>query len=114
MFDRLPFPALRRAARLTGLCFLAGLGLAGTGGRAAQAQPAPKPSTSWEIGCAQTVVSPGYGDGLRVMNCMRQKDCQEIANREGHTVFQSGCFGVAPSTPRLPAGAVRSNPQRQG
>ena len=85
----------------------------GTGGRA-QAQPAPKPSTSWEIGCAQTVVSPGYGDGLRVMNCMRQKDCQEIANREGRTVFEAGCFGVAPSPPRLPAGAVRSNPQRQG
>ncbi len=46
MFDRLPFPALRRAARLTGLCFLAGLGLAGTGGRAAPAPPAPQPNTT--------------------------------------------------------------------
>ena len=114
MLDRLAIPALRRAVRLTGLCFLAGLGLAGTGGRAAQAQPAQNSSTSWEIGCAQPVVSPGSGDSLRVMNCMRQKDCQEIANREGQMVFQAGCFGVAPSTPRLPAGAVRSNPQRQG
>ncbi|MBA4271016.1 MAG: hypothetical protein C0447_16625 [Methylobacterium sp.] len=114
MFDRLPFPALRRGLRLTGLCILAGLGLAGASGRAAQAQPAPGSSTSWEIGCAQSVVSPGYGDALRVMNCMRQKDCQEMANREGHSVFAAGCFGVAPSPARVPAGAVRSNPQRQG
>jgi hypothetical protein len=114
MFDRLPLPNLRRAIRLTGLCALAGLGIAGAGGRAAQAQPAQNPATSWEIGCAQPVVSPGSGDSLRVMNCLRQKDCQEMANREGHTVFQAGCFGVAPSAPRVPAGAVRSNPQRQG
>ncbi|MDP3256855.1 MAG: hypothetical protein Q8S58_14305 [Bosea sp. (in: a-proteobacteria)] len=114
MLDRLPIATLRRAVRFTGLGILAGLGLVGAGGRAAQAQPAQNPATSWEIGCAQSVVSPGSGDSLRVMNCLRQKDCQEIANRAGHTVFQAGCFGVAPSAPRLPAGAVRSNPQRQG
>jgi hypothetical protein len=114
MMHRLIVSALRRGVRLAGLCLLAGLGLAGTNGRAAQAQPAQNPLTSWEIGCAQPVVSPGYGDALRVMNCMRQKDCQEIANREGRTIFQAGCFGVSPSKPRVPAGAVRSNPQRQG
>ena len=31
MFDRLPFPALRRGLRFTGLCILAGLGLAAFG-----------------------------------------------------------------------------------
>lgn len=114
MLDRFNQSVLRPVLRVTGLCFLAGLGLGSTASRPAQAQPAQNPLTSWEIGCAQPVVSPGYGDALRVMNCMRQKDCQEIANREGHRIFQSGCFGVSPSVPRVPAGAIRSNPQRQG
>lgn len=114
MLDSFYRSILRPVLRVTGLCFLAGLGLGSTSNRPAQAQPAPSPSTSWEIGCAQPVVSPGSGDALRVMNCMRQKDCQEIANREGRMIFQSGCFGVSPSVPQVPAGAVRSNPQRQG
>lgn len=113
MFDRLPFPALRRGLRLTGLCMLAGLGLAGASGRAAQAQPAPGPSTSWEIGCAQSMVSPGYGDALRVMNCMRQKDCQQMANARGQMMMGTGCFFVEPTARAPSPAAARSGPAQQ-
>lgn len=94
--------------RLAGLALLAGVALAG-----ASPQPASAQQSSWEIGCAQSVVTPGYGDSLRVMNCMHQKDCQEMANRAGHTIYAAGCFGVSPSAPQVPAGAVRSRSERQ-
>lgn len=77
------------------------------------ATPASAQSMSWEAGCAERIVTPGSGDALRVYNCARQKECQQMANREGHTVFASGCFGVAPSAPQVPAGAVRSRSERQ-
>ena len=106
MLDRFRFTAPRTS--LSALAVLAGIALGG-----AVSQPAMAQQSSWEIGCAQPVVSPGYGDALRVMNCMRQKDCQLMANRAGHTIFAAGCFGVSPSTPQVPAGAVRSGLQRQ-
>ena len=106
MLDRFHFTAPRTS--LSALALLAGIALGG-----ATSQPAMAQQSSWEVGCSQSVVSPGYGDGLRVMNCMRQKDCQLMANREGHMVFAAGCFGVVPSQPQVSAGAVRSGPQRQ-
>lgn len=77
------------------------------------ASPASAQSMSWEAGCAERIVTPGSGDALRVYNCARQKECQQMANREGHTVFTAGCFGVSPSAPQVPAGAVRSRPERR-
>jgi len=108
MLNRFHVPAPRGSLRLAALALLAGIALGGATSRPAMAQ-----QSSWEIGCAQSVVSPGYGDAMRVMNCGRQKDCQVLANREGHTIFANGCFGVSPSTPQVPAGAVRSRPERQ-
>ncbi|PZN99777.1 MAG: hypothetical protein DCF30_11050 [Hyphomicrobiales bacterium] len=106
MLNRFHFAAPRTS--LSALALLAGIALGGAG-----LQPAMAQQSSWEVGCAQPVVSPGYGDGLRTMNCMRQKDCQLMANRAGHTIFAAGCFGVSPSTPQVSAGAVRSRPERQ-
>lgn len=54
-------------------------------------------TSSWEIGCAQTTVTPGNGDILREMNCSRQKDCQTQANRHGMAFYRNGCVGVTPS-----------------
>jgi hypothetical protein len=61
------------------------------------AAPSRAESSSWEIGCSQTTVTPGNGDILREMNCSRQKDCQIQANRFGMTTYSNGCVGVAPS-----------------
>lgn len=108
MLDRTHVTAPHGSLRLAGLAMLAGLALG-----AATTRPALAQASSWEIGCAQRVVSPGSGDSLRVMNCLHHKDCQEMANRAGHTIFAAGCFGVSPSTPQVPAGAIRSQPERQ-
>lgn len=105
MLNRFHVPAPRGSLRLAALALLAGIALGG-----ASSQPAMAQQSSWEIGCAQRVVTPGYGDALRVMNCMHQKDCQEMANRAGRTIFAAGCFGVSPSAPQAPAGAAGSQP----
>ena len=100
--------AARRTLPLAALGLLAGLAF-GTG----TASPATA-QTSWEEGCAAPVVQPGYGDALRVMNCMRQKDCQRIVNSGGQAAgLAAGCFGVAPSAPQAPAGAVAPRQRHQ-
>lgn len=76
-------------------------------------QPALAQDFGWEDGCAARVVSPGSGDALRVYNCSRQKDCQQIANARGTAIFEAGCFNVRPSPPQQPAGAVRNQPRQQ-
>lgn len=89
----------RRTLPLAALGLLAGLAL-GTGTSSAA------PLTSWEEGCAAPVVQPGYGDALRVMNCMRQKDCQRIVDAGGQAAgMAAGCFGVTPSVTQAPAGS---------
>lgn len=108
MLNRSHLPTIRSGLGLAGVVLLSGLALAGTSSRPAFAQ-----SSSWETGCAERIVQPGSGDALRVYNCSRQKDCQQLANRENRTVFASGCFGVSPSAPQVPASAVRSRPERQ-
>jgi len=102
MLDLSSRPTLRTTVRLAGLALLAGLGLVGATLRPALAAP-----SSWEIGCAQSVVSPGYGDGLRVMNCMRQKDCQQMADAKGATMTGMGCFFVEPTAHAPAATALR-------
>ena len=44
-----------------------------------------------------TVVTPGSGDALRVYNCTRQKECQQMANAKGGMMMGMGCFGVEPN-----------------
>lgn len=86
---------------------LAGFALLGLGSATATAQ-----SNSWERACAERVVSPGAGDALRVYNCVRQKECQAMANAKDAMVMERGCFFVSPSTaPTAEAG--RSRPGRQ-
>jgi hypothetical protein len=106
MFSRFapmsPRPVL--AAGLFAAAFMAGTG----------ATPAAAQQQSWEIGCSQPVQAPGSGDLLRVMNCARQKDCQELANARGTTIMESGCFMVAPSAaPVLPQAGKRQATHQQ-
>ncbi len=108
MLNQPHIPALHGGARLASLALLAALALGG-----ASTLPASAQQSSWEIGCAERVVQPGNGDAVRVFNCTRQKDCQDLANSEGHTVFANGCFGVSPSIPTAPAAAARSRPERR-
>lgn len=94
--------ALRRGAALA---LLAGAAFFIAGQAPALAQ-----STSWEEGCAMPVVTPGYGDALRVHNCARQKDCQQMADARGGMMMGMGCFFVAPrgTAPETsPAGRTR-------
>lgn len=78
------------AGRAVGLAVFAGLALA-----AATPAAAATPS-GWQKGCAERIVTPGSGDALRVHNCSRQKDCQDLANASGRAVFALGCFGIEP------------------
>ncbi|WP_332684766.1 hypothetical protein [Bosea sp. (in: a-proteobacteria)] len=68
--------------------------------------------SSWEQGCATRMVSPGAGDALRVYNCSRQKECQQMANAKGAMMMEMGCFFVAPSAAPAPQ-AGRSRPAQQ-
>jgi hypothetical protein len=86
-----------------------GLILAGAGPAPAAAQ-----AMSWEEGCAQRMVTPGSGDALRVYNCARQKECQQMANAKGDMMTGLGCFFVAPkaTAPAAPQ-AGRTRPAQQ-
>lgn len=98
--------ALRRAAALA---VLAGAAFFNPGQAPALAQ-----SMSWEDGCAMRVVTPGSGDALRVYNCARQKECQQMADAQGRMMMGMGCFFVAPKG-TSPAGqqAGRTRPAQQ-
>lgn len=93
---------LRNTSLGAAIALLAAIGTMAPLSSTAQAQ-----TSSWEIGCAQKVVSPGNGETLREMNCTRQKDCQDEANRRGATFTGNGCFGVAPSASYSQAPASR-------
>ena len=101
----LPIMSFNKALALSAMATVA-IGLSA-------AQPASAQDFGWEDGCAARVVSPGSGDALRVYNCSRQKDCQQIANARGTAIFEAGCFNVQPSPPKQPAGAVRNQPRQQ-
>jgi hypothetical protein len=86
--------------RAAAFVILAGSAFLGLGSAPASAQ-----ANSWERACAERMVSPGAGDALRVYNCARQKECQQMANVRGGVMMGMGCFFVAPSAevPALPA-----------
>lgn len=93
-------PAFRHGAAVA---LIAGASFFGAGQVPASAQ-----STSWEEGCAMRIVNPGSGDALRVYNCARQKDCQQMADAQGHMMMDKGCFFVMPrAVPSAQADQVR-------
>ena len=95
-------------ARAATFAILAGSALfsLGTGPVGAQA-------SSWERACAERVVSPGAGDALRVNNCARQKECQQMADARGSVMMGMGCFFVAPSAEAPAPQPGRSRPAQQ-
>ncbi len=92
--------------RAAALAFMAGTAFFSTGSSPAAAQ------AGWEEGCAARMISPGAGDALRVNNCARQKECQQMANAQGTVMMGRGCFFVAPSAAPAPQ-VGRSRPAQQ-
>lgn len=84
----------RLGLRLAALGVLAGLsyGVAAT-------TPASAAPTDWRLACQDKAAPQGYGESIRYNNCVRQRDCQELANATGTTVFAAGCFWVPPDAP---------------
>lgn len=94
--------AIRRVSpglRMAGLAIAAGLACG-----AATATPASAAAPDWRAGCQYTSAPQGYGDSMRYTNCMRQRDCQVMANAAGTTMFTAGCFGVTPDAPAAAPG----------
>lgn len=81
--------------RAAGLALAAGILLGG----AAPLPAAAQTSSGWREGCVFRTVPQSNGESLRYANCMRQQDCQNLANAAGRTVFEAGCFGVSPEFP---------------
>lgn len=88
---RIPF-----SARIAGLALLAGLGYS------AMATPASAASTDWQMACQDKAAPQGYGESIRYNNCVRQRDCERLANAQGHMAMAMGCFGVMPDAPAAP------------
>lgn len=82
---------------------LAALGLAlGLGYGLAAPSPAAAAPSPWRAGCQFKSIPGGAAEGIRYDACMHQRDCQNLANAAGRTIFEAGCFGVAPDTPPMP------------
>ena len=89
--------------RGAGFALVAGIFMSAAGTLpAAAASPA-----DWQKACNFPAAPQGYGDSIRYNNCVRQRDCERLANAEGATVFALGCFGVAPDAP-VPSSSTRS------
>jgi hypothetical protein len=39
-----------------------------------------------------------HGEDLRYGECMRRTACRQMADTAGQTIYEAGCFGVAPDT----------------
>ena len=109
-------PALNRVrgvgvlVRAAALAVVAGGIWIGAGGAPAQAA---WPDTSWEAGCAWREIQPGSGDTFRQYNCVRQKECQQMANAQGSMMMDKGCFFVAPAQSSPPPAVGRTRPAQQ-
>ncbi|MGX5733371.1 hypothetical protein [Bosea thiooxidans] len=77
--------------RLASLALMAGLGYG------AAAMPASAASTDWHLACQDKAAPQGYGESIRYNNCVRQRDCERLANEQGHMIMSMGCFGVTPN-----------------
>ena len=91
------FTAARHAApglSVLGLALAAGLASA----------PAPAAAAGgWQASCQFKTIPGSGGEGLRYDACLRLESCQRMANAAGRTIFEAGCFGVAPDAPAQPA-----------
>lgn len=85
---RIPF-----GARIAGLALLAGLSYG------AATVPASAAGTDWQMACQDKAAPQGYGESIRYNNCVRQRDCERLANEQGHMAMAMGCFGVMPDAP---------------
>lgn len=81
------------SVRLASLALMAGLSYG------AIAMPASAASTDWHLACQDKAAPQGYGESIRYNNCVRQRDCERLANQQGHMTMSMGCFGVMPDTP---------------
>ena len=78
------------SVRLASLALMAGLSYGAT------AMPASAASTDWRLACQDKAAPQGYGESIRYNNCVRQRDCERLANEQGHMAMSMGCFGVMP------------------
>ncbi|MGO4174869.1 hypothetical protein [Bosea sp. TAF32] len=83
--------------RLAGLALVAGLSYG------AAATPASAAMTDWQMACQDKAAPQGYGESIRYNNCVRQRDCERLANQMGHMTMAMGCFGVMPDASAAPA-----------
>lgn len=83
--------------RLAGLALVAGLSFG------AAATPASAAMTDWQMACQDKAAPQGYGESIRYNNCVRQRDCERLANQMGHMTMAMGCFGVMPDASAAPA-----------
>lgn len=84
----------RGAFAAAAFSLLAGIALAATA-----PAPARAAGPDMRTACKYSASPQGYGESIRYNNCMRQLECQEMANKEGHVLYTKGCFGVAPDAP---------------
>ncbi len=94
------FTAAHHAApglSVLGLALAAGLAWAPASAAAAAA------SGGWQASCQFKTIPNSGGEGLRYDACLRLETCQRMANAAGRTIFEAGCFGVAPDAPAQPA-----------
>jgi hypothetical protein len=92
-----PSRCLPAGLRLAGLALVAGLSYG------AASAPASAAMTDWQMACQDKASPQGYGESIRYNNCLRQRDCERMANERGHMAMGMGCFGVMPDAPAAPA-----------
>jgi hypothetical protein len=81
--------------RGAGLALVAGALMSAAGTLPASASPL----TDWKPACTFATMPQGpSGEAIRYGYCVRQWDCQRLANAEGRTVYAMGCFGISPDT----------------
>jgi len=81
------------------------LGLALAAGLSWAPPAAANDMTGWQASCQFKSIPQSGGEGLRYDACQRMLGCQRLADAAGRTIFEAGCFGVAPDAPALPAAA---------
>lgn len=84
-----PWPTALRSKAMLGLISGAALSLMGASPTLAD--------TAWRGSCGyRSEPASGPSQMLSRYFCERHTYCQGLANRVGRTVWESGCFGVAP------------------
>ncbi|MGX1742075.1 hypothetical protein ACWIEX_11005 [Bosea sp. NPDC055353] len=78
------------------------LGFALIAGLSGAPTPAAAASDGWKTGCQFKTIPGSGGEGLRYDVCLRLETCQRMANAAGRTIFEAGCFGIAPDAPVQP------------